>query len=625
MNGAGHTRSRTSILLSLVASTSGRLAPDWQLGRRQLRSELYWKIVATLVATTFMIRAWVGGRTSFAFDDFRLRETTSGTLDPHMLFTSHNGHVNPIGLLLQWVIHHAFPGRYVPLMLLSAALVAVAQFLVTRWCVVVFGHSTIGIAGCLIVGLSPLTLELATWWSVAVYAGPMLAAATWLLWESTGSLLGQRPRWRTWLALGVCLLTATKAVLLPLVVLGLAASYPLGAATPLGYRRALLAHRGLWLGMAALVGAWAALFVALGGGAGLAGTSVTTLLGFVNELFSQATLPALLGGPWKWAGSYGTQPLPALVQWACLVAVLLACSLAALRRPLVWRMLICSLVYSVASALMVGLGRAGLPLTGSALRYTFDLVLPVALTACLALARTRWEPGFPGTTADDEHNGHTHTARMTATAVLMVMGTLGLSTGLTWLTAWGFPELPVTQWSRTARSYYPYLNQGLLEQPAPSELVLLPDRLGVFLSGDPGAPREVPVVLDQLLGFDGQGHLIESEVVGSNSPPATTSCPYAATSTTPVAVPIQPALAVGRHTVRVEYTLTAESAVALALGDDPTRAELPAGRHEAYAVVVGQGDNVRITVANPISRLCVISATAGFPVPLARVDPDSTM
>ncbi len=202
--------------------------------RRRNPDAAFRRGLALLVAGTFVLRLVMGASTSWALDDFTYREMLAGAFSIELLTTAHSGHVSPIGLLAQWAVQHVFPGRYVPLMVVSALLVALAQVGVGLWARRTYGPRTLGLVIVAFLGLTTMLLELATWWSVALYAAPMVAASAWLLYFTAGYLQTGRGRGLLIACLLLGLLSSVKAILLPLLVL-IVAAVARGASAP-GYR-----------------------------------------------------------------------------------------------------------------------------------------------------------------------------------------------------------------------------------------------------------------------------------------------------------------------------------------------------------------------------------------------------
>jgi hypothetical protein len=436
-----------------------------------------------VVAATFVLRLAMGATTSWALDDFVYREMLAGPFSVELLTTPHGGHFSPIGLLVQWAVQHALPGRYVPLMVISALLVGLAQVGVGLWARRTYGSRSMGLALAAFLGLTTMLLELATWWSVALYAAPMVAASAWLVYFAAKYMQTGRGHVLLIACMILGLLSSVKAVILPLLVLIVAAVTPLGGASAPGYRAALRRWRSLWITLAGVIAAYGLLYLAVSDSPAVGLKSPGVYLRWVATLWTEALIPALWGGPWVWTGRFGIEDLPLTV-----VVVLLCLTAAAAtgvyrQGATSRRVLLGWTAYVVASALLVAYGRAGFSLAGPSLRYIFDIAVPT--TVLLA-------------TVVDAQRGTDRGGRGRRRLALIAAG-WSLSTTVTYVYAW--PQaLSITTWSATVRESYPQVESGLLEQPMPSEYLLVPQRLATYLSGDKDAPEERTYVIDELLG-----------------------------------------------------------------------------------------------------------------------------
>ena len=605
-------------------TASAPLATETQtesgLGPLFIPARVYARWLIVIVAITFIFRTWLGARGSFTGDDFEFRSMISGPLSWDVLFTGHNGHLNPVGLLLQWLTQRVFPGMYVPLMTISAALVAVAQAFVGLWARTVFGPRLIGLFVAGFTGLSLMGLELATWWSVALYAAPLLAFTAILIWTSTRYFLGRTSLHLPLTVFALCLLSSSKAVLLPLLIISLAAAYPLGVKSPLGFRRALSTYRRLWAGTSALMGIYLIIFTLRRGPIATSDPSPVQVWDFVWRLIESTVVPTIWGGPWRWGvapmGFHTSPSTPAILVSLAGVITLLTIVAILVVRPLVWRMLLGSGLYILSSSLLVAVGRAGSPLGAPVLRYTFDFVLPIVLVLSLGLAATRWESGPRTRSAAGLMRWRTAHPRLARIAVTCLIGLWLMSTTVSYLRPWQvLPNVSMKTWVDRVRTSYPEVGSGLLEQPAPAAVVFLPTPLNTFLAGDPDAPAETDFVTDRLLGYDGQGQLITQSVQGVRSVLPEEHCAVRSANTQPATVGLEATVPAGRHTVVLEYLLSTASRTSVALDTTATEGLLPPGARRAFFVVEGGGDNVRVTTSNPAATLCVLSVTVGAIVP----------
>ncbi|HQR78885.1 MAG TPA: hypothetical protein PLT68_01560 [Actinomycetota bacterium] len=592
----------------MVRDRTARRSPRDSRGR-SLPGSTYSRSLLLLVAATLVFRIALGSRASFTGDDFIFRAEMADGFSLKAVLAGHNGHLNPLGLTLQWILQHAFPGRFVPLMVLSALLVAGSQLLAATWVTEVFASRWLAIAAAAVTGLSPMLLELATWWSVALYAAPMVAAAWLTVLVTTRFMLERAALWMVLCAYSLCLASSTKAVLIPMLLLGIAAGIGLGRQRPLGFRRALTVYSRLWLWVAGATVLYGIVFGLNRGPISTANPTPGQMAEFVRNLFRIAAMPALWGGPWTWA-SLGFHAVPAPVPRAILLSAL-ACLVAILAliaiRPRTWRIALAAAVYLTASSALVALGRAGSPWGAPVLRYTFDFVLPTVLVMCAGVADSRWEEPTDSAWRLRVRNWWGWRPIAVTTGAVWMLS-LGVSYALPWSI---LPDSPMKKWVTMARTSYPELHSGLLQQWAPASIAVFPQDLDTFLAGDPDKPPQVRYVMDRVLGFDGNGRLVTRDLVGTPSVPAR-PCTYRATLGQISVVPLTTGLPPARHTVAVDYSLNIDAATDLRIGDgDPVAMSLPAGVRRVYVVLNGQGGDLTFTVSDPNASLCILSARAG--------------
>lgn len=565
-------------------------------------------------------RTVFGARGSFTGDDWGFRAAMSGPLSLGRLFQGHNGHLNPIGLLLQWLVQHVFPGRYVPLMVVSALLVAAAAGLAAWWFQTTFGRRWAGISVALVVGISPMMLELITWWSVALYAAPLILTSWMTVQFVTLHVLGRASTVTVLTIYSACLLSSSKAVVMPILMVGLVAGLALGESRPRGYRRAIREFHRLWLAVLGLTAAYLVLFSLRRDTVSGAKSDPGQWIDFSRALWRIAVVPAVWGAPWKWH-SFGFHNMPAPTQttialsgWGLLLAAVFLLAL----RPRLWRLLSAAVMMLAISTAVLAIGRAGGIWTAPNLRYTVDLLLPIVVVGCTGLYATRWETNARSALGQ-------RTAAWPSWPWLGAGATLGwiIAVAVSMVQPWQtLPGNPMKDWVDNVRASYPALGQGLLWQYAPHDISVFPEPIDTFLAGDPGKPPQRQYVLDRALGFDARGLLIDRYVAGVEAYPPLAACAYNATKIQEAYVPLQAAIPYGRHTVSIDYSLGTDTSATLSLGDSPSLPmHLPAGARRVYAVLEGQGDYLRLGVGEPNANLCVHAAVVGelqdgLPVPV---------
>lgn len=590
--------------------------------RDRMSTGQYGRAVAIALAAALVFRIAFAGRGTFTGDDWIFRELTSGRFSPDMILYGHNGHLNPVGLTLQWVLQQVFPGRYVPLMVLSAVLVVAGAALAALWFAVVFGRRPAGVAVALITALSPMLMELMTWWSVALYAAPMVLTSWLTILLTTRYALGRvRLRW-VLVALVLCLLSSSKALLMPLVMLGVMAGLALHREAPLGFRRAVRTHLRLWSGVAAVTAAYLLLFVLRRGEVVTSAAGPAGVVDFMVQIWRVAFSPAVWAGPWTWFPfGFHNSPAPVPVALALTTLATLGLLVALLiLRPRVWRMMLTCLSAMVVSLGLVAIGRAGGIWSGPNLRYTFDLLLPWVLIVTTGLFTTRWETGGRSPAGERLARWRGWPAVGLAAMVLWI-GSLAVSMATPWRT---LPLNPLAPWVDAARANYPYVSNGLLPQAAPREISVFAEPLDRFLAGDPGKPPLVTWVPDRAMGLDGEGRLIDKVVDGVTAVEPSAECMYRANGDVVAEVPLTGSAPEGSLVVALDYQLNIDAAVAMRLGDsEPIVMDLPPGARRVYATVTGPGEALTLRTTQPGANLCVMGAVVGTLVDGPLVDPRS--
>lgn len=587
-----------------------------------LSRRAYLIAVAVVLSLAGVFRVAFGARGSFTGDDWTFRSMMADGLSLGRLFTGHNGHLNPVGLLLQWIAQQAFPGRYVPLMVISAALLIASAAVAAWWFQTVFGRRWAGVAVAVVVAVSPTTLELMTWWSVALYAAPLILTS-WLTVQFTTLYAMRRcALWVPLLAFALTLLSSSKAIVLPVLLVGITAGLALDRHDPPGLRRAARVWWRLWAAMLGILAVYGAVFLLRRGALATADPSPTQMVDFVRNAWRLGFLPSLWGGPWSWASmSFHTIPAPsAVAMTVSLIATLVCVGALLVVRPRVWRLMVASAIFITVSTGIVAFGRAGSAWAGPNLRYTVDLLLPVVVTVCAGLFATRWET-HPRSALGAVVSAWRGWPVVGGIATALWVVSVGVSMVMPWQT---LPENWMKNWTTSVRGAYPSVREGLLWQPAPRKVSQFTEPLSVFLAGDPQAPPERLYVNDRFLGFDDDGRLIDRYVEGVVSVPATEVCQSAATPEQDLVLPLEAGLGQGRHTVSVDYTLGVQTTASVQLGDGPAQEfNAPPGARRVFVVVEGAGDALRFTVSAPTARLCVTSAVVGYVVDGPLVDPST--
>ncbi len=587
----------------------------------------FWLLAGAVIAATFLFRVWFGQRGYFVGDDFLLRNAATQPLSVDYLFAGHNGHLNPIGSAVQWLLQRLFPDSYLALVLFSAACVAGFQISCAAISERLSGPRWLGVFLAAFAGLSLFTVELITWWSVAIYAAPLLLAAGVALYFCVRAM--ETGIARDWLfmlvAVAAAFLSGTKGLLLPVLIFVVVASLPVGRPVALGYRAALVRFRWLWLGLVIAVGLFAWFSASRQPFLGNDGATADAIWRFLVDNTYLTADPIAWGGPWRWA-PIGTPELPG---WHAAPAptrgmqdIAAGLSLVAVAVTVAWRPKAIRLLAGVAgyvllSVLLVALGRAGSMFAAPVIRYIFDLVVPCTLVLAYVLAPTRWEAdplSARGVRAVNWLTAH-RAVKQAVTGVLVVAAAASL------LVSYSVPvsilsRVPTRLWLDNARAAFPQVADGkLLAQPAPAVLSGSNEPLAWYLAGVSGAPTSTELVFDRLQAFDTWGRLREQHVKAWPSPAGPVpGCGYPLKGDAPVTVPLGSVVEPGANIAELGYYTKWDVTVQVVLngpGSPPREERLIAGLHRAYFPLAGSGDKAELTIVGAGGPLCVTGLAVG--------------
>lgn len=577
------------------------------------RRPLY--IVAAVIVALVAVRTVISMRGYLLGDDFAVRyraAVTDWSFD--YAFEPYNDHISPIGYSLQWVLQWAFPGSHIALVLATsvfmlATLVGIAGalwVLTARWLSVVLGSVT--------VGLGLFTFEVATWWTTSLYSVTYLAFVAAALWALTAAVRWGSPTWLVLVGLIGAALSDSKGFLALVLVFGLAAGIDMTGTGRLGVLGAWRKMRWVW-SSAAIVGA---ALVALSAftTTGVQGElTVSRAVGMLRDLWVLNIAPAVLGGPWWWStvpmqewAPVRVLPAPPLaIGWVCLVLCALGVAYVVRRRPPVAGFVPYVLLYALATTAIPVVGRAGTNLSSAAYRYTYDIVLPVAILIALAVVPLWWEQARPG------RWGWGVVAGLTASMVVSTVApaqhwAANESKAYVQRAVAGFGSVPT--------------GQVVIPQGVPEDLVpglLWPwANTDAVLSPQPGAPQFGEMARGELWGFAADGSVETQEVLGPQSLPGPDpNCGYAVTEV-PRTIPLDSGLIAWTFMARVAYFSGVDTTLYLAVGGEIHTVALPASDLTAvYFPVQGPGSDVLVSIGTPGATACVTDVRIGN-----RVHPD---
>ena len=570
-------------------------------------------MVAAVIAAVVLARMVVSLRGYLVADDFAFRYwAATQPLGYDYLFQSYGGHVNPIGLLNQWILQALFPGSHIALVLFTTAL-TLAAFGFMAWMVWDITERIVGpIVVVLMMGTLLFGLESYLWWAASIYAAPYLlftcAGAFFVVrWLRSG-----RDRW-IWVA--VCCAVAASfsfsrgfmAIVLMFIV---AAAVPVRRGGALGPLAAWRSKPTAWLSMTA--GATLAVILVLVNSARISrdGFSWLALPRYFWNLLIFNVFPAIWGGPWRWfeiPGQVWTPVTanPAPAWWAVWLFVGLTATATVflvIRRPDLRWLTAGTWVFTMLVLLVAALARSGTAVESVAYRYTFDVVLPVALLFTLAVVPVRWRKSG--------------TSRIGLVIVAAVVASAVLST-LVPARAWmsnlakpymanavnGFERIPAGQVVLNQGVPFDLIHPGLMAPYASAEVVMTPQ---------PGAPAFGDVASDKLFGFASDGTVQEQDVEGPGSVPGPDpDCGYRVTNA-PRTIPLQGDLIAWDFYARVAYFSERGGTLNLAVGGVIHTVPLqPGGLRAVYFRVNGPGSDVLVSSGTPGATVCVTELRIG--------------
>ena len=306
------------------------------------------------------------------------------------------GHLFPGVYAIAWVVarialyNWAFASAITVIMLAAAGLAAL------RLLRTLFGDRPAILVLLLIYLLCPLTMLDLRWWSTAMELLPLQIAVFMALNAQVHYMRTDRFRHAiaaaAWLVFG--LIFFEKALILPLVLLGITSGFLMEGPWPRAIGRCLARYWKSWLLQALILAVYAVVFAQslhtstvqpTVSGAGQA-------FSFTWELLKNTFVPGALGGPWQWLptedAQYASSAAPGMLAWlALIVAAAVIIASIALRRYAwrAWAVLAGWLVAADVTPVVLGrievLGAGALALQT---RYVSDAV-PV-LVICLGLA-----------------------------------------------------------------------------------------------------------------------------------------------------------------------------------------------------------------------------------------------
>ncbi|EME19945.1 hypothetical protein G419_12441 [Rhodococcus triatomae BKS 15-14] len=596
----------------------GRLLRTWPPSPRVVLGTALVLIAAQAVVRGSLV---LGG--NLYWDDLILigRSSAMPLLSPEFLFYDHDGHFMPAAFLVAGVTTMLAPLQWSVPAATLIALQLLAALAVLRVLWLVLGPRPVLPAVLALYLFTPLTLPPFAWWAAGLNSLPLQAA---LAWVAGDALLLARTGRRRYALTGtvvtvVALAFFEKSVLVPFVAFAVVAL----AARVDGTRSPVLAAwrsgRPLWLGCGAVLGAWAAVYLAVVDSE-LRFPAPAEAAMFVHHGTSLGVVPALLGGPWRWErwppGPPWAIPPTGLVvaAWAVVALAVVLTLRCKQRTGWVW---VTMVAYVAASEVAMMLARSG-PDTvyeiAQSLRYTSDSAVMLVLgLALLIRAPRRPDLGRVGPLLQP-----VSTPPFVA-AITALLVTSCLWSTVTFARSW--EANPGAGYLAAARdSLAEHRDVPLLDQPV-SLMTLLPVAAPWNMASRVFGPlTDRPAFASstsELRALDQSGRLVSATVdptrwtVQGQEPGCGTRIGPAGGD-----VPLSGPLMIWEWTAVLNYHASVDGTVSVGLGAGaPVDVPVRAGLHQAFVRIYGTGSALSVRPVTPGLELCLGSGPVGVVVP----------
>lgn len=573
------------------------------------------------------LRTWTVGNAWFYSDDFIfLTEATDRGLTLDYLFTPHDSHLMPWGVLLTWLVGQAGAfawGTAAALtILMSLAAAAVCWWMLWR----LYGPTPWLLVPWTFYLFTPMAIESTVWWAAALNAVPLHIAFFgtvayldgWMTARARGLRAGP------WLAglvaamlFGVFADPRGIAMLVPLAVYALVALVP--RATYASVRSVV---RMLWQPVLAAI-VVASLFLTV--------FALTTPSPVSTDeathrpaqlawnLVVEAWLPSLLGGPLSWSVDNDPMSVPTAPSWLLVLsAVVLSAGLV-----LAWRRHSARYVLLAGGvvALQLGITYLGLllgrgvqlgPYAGLMTRFLVDTVPITTLSlALLVLGRPHGE-GAPAASTRQRSRVPVITAGV---AGVIFVATSTAST-ITYASAW-HGDFPARAWIQNART-------TIAATPGPVADVEVPDEVQSRLAYPHNLPSrllrplgdEVRAVMsgNNLRAFDDEGFSRRAtvRVADRAAPGPDEGCGYRVTADEPVRIAMDPDSTPFFWWVALGYLGSESDQMSVSVNDEEPRTySVQSGLNTLYLSGEDPVDSLTLQTLSPTTTLCVDTVVLG--------------
>lgn len=568
-------------------------------------------------------------------DDFALRywADTSG-LTPEYLFRSYYGHVQPWGLLAQWILQAGWPGSWTALMVWSLVIQVAILALLWRIVLRLTGSQVAAFLAFLVPAVSSFTFEVGVWWCMVIESAPYGLFMMLSIWALIRALNGETGRWWLWsgLAFGAAVLSISKGLLFIIVMVVIAAFLPIGVARPRGLRGAFRANPRYWVVLVAFTAGYA-LFLRIHAPISRdPDWNLVRALRYSRDLFLLNIVNGSAGGPWRWFSAQGETwngvlviPRQSPLLIAVAVVLLVAVFAVVLRyRPVLFRYLLGMLVYALALTALAAYGRGGSVVASTGYRYTSDFWILLALFAGLLFYPTRSETDpfsarASALAARLRHRGISRQAVAIGAGVAFLVSSLisSVEPSLRWVNSQTKDYVATARDSMQAipksAQFLPQRTMTDLVHP----LLMLPyASTEVVFSPDPAFRPFVEYSTDGLFGFANDGSAQQQFVAGIGSQPNGV-CGYKV-SGVPVVIPMTREVPQWTFVAQVSYLSDGNTTVRMQVGPNTHDVPIRQGLHNVFFEVEGPVPEVTVTGTDPGVQTCIDLISIG-----PRLGPDS--
>jgi hypothetical protein len=564
-------------------------------------------------------------------DDFALRFWAyDSALTPEYLFRSYYGHVQPWGLLAQWVLQAGWPGSWTALMVWSLLMQLATLALLWRIVLHLTGSNVAAFLAFLVPASTMFVFEVGVWWCMIIESAPyglFMMIAIWALIRA----LEQRPgRWWVWsgLAFGAAIISISKGTLFLIAMVMVAAFLPIGTARRRGLRAAFRLNPRYWLALTGFTVGYALFLRVFAPISRDPNWDLLRALRYGRDLFLLNIVNGSAGGPWLWFSAQGETwngvlviPRPQTFLYVLAVVLLVAVFVGVrLLRPNLTAYLLGMLVYALALTAVAMYGRGGSVVASTGYRYTSDFWIPLALFAGLLFYPVLGEvrPFSDRALALAARGIRRRTVALIAGVALLTSSLVsGFEPSLRWVNS---QTKDWVQQARTTVAQTP-ADATFLPQRTMTDLVhpllMLPfASTEVVLAPDPAFRPFVDYSTGGLYGFTTDGTAEQQFVPGILSVPSGV-CGYQV-GAAPTTIPMQQEVPQWSFVAEVTYLSSADTTVAMTVGPTTHQVPIRSGLHNVFFQVDGPVSEVTVRASDPGVQTCIDKVNIG-----PRLGPDT--